>query len=150
MTAVNPLTLVDTNVLVYAVHPHEPRHAASRKLIDGAKRPDAGLCVAPQNIAEFYATVTNPRRVTQPKSPADAIEAVEALLAMPGLVLLSAPIDVVNTLLHLLRANPVAAQEVFDAQLVAVMLCNGVTAISTFNDSDFRKFPGITISHPPA
>ena len=42
----------------------------------------AGLCVVPQNLAEFYATVTNPRRVTQAKSTTEALDAIDDLLAL--------------------------------------------------------------------
>jgi hypothetical protein len=69
---------VDTNVLVYAVFPAMPEHAASRTLVDTAKATGADLCFAPQNLIEFYAVVTDPRRVTQPKSSDEALQAIDA------------------------------------------------------------------------
>jgi predicted nucleic acid-binding protein len=88
--------LVDTNVLVYALFPEAPQHAASRALIEVAKDPDAGLCVFPQMLAEFYSIVTNPRRVTLARSPEEALQAIEQFLALPGLTLLPLPADVVT------------------------------------------------------
>ena len=81
MTSVSEPALVDTNVLVYALFPAMPDHAASRALMDRAKAADANLCIAPQNLIEFFAVVTDPRRVTQAKTPRQ-IEALKP--AEPG------------------------------------------------------------------
>jgi len=54
MTIASEPALVDTNVLVYAVFPAMPHHAASRALLDTAKVAGANLCVAPQNLIEFW------------------------------------------------------------------------------------------------
>jgi len=64
-------SLLDTNVLVYAYYQQSPQHAACRALLDGA-----GLCVAPRNLSEFFAIVTSPKRVTQAKSPIEALDLV--------------------------------------------------------------------------
>lgn len=144
----SPAMLIDSNVLIYAAYPDEPHFAASRALIDSAKDPQANFFVAPQNVAEFYGTVTNPRRVTKSKTPLEALEAIETFLAFPGVTMLAVPVNVVSLLTELLRVSQVTAQDVYDAQLVAVMLGNEVTTILTFNDADFRRFPGITVTIP--
>src|SRR5207249_2124086 len=102
----------------------------------------------PQNVAEFYATVTNPRRVTQPKSSSEALDAIEDLLALPGLSLLPVPSDQVARWIRLLRQHPVQAQVAYDAQLVTTMLGNGVTRIYTYNAADFQAFTGIQVLTP--
>jgi len=61
-------SLVDTNILVYSASPAAVQYQASRALLESEIR----LCVAPQVLAEFYAVVTNPRRVTAPFSPSEA------------------------------------------------------------------------------
>ena len=73
------LALVDTNVLVYALYPESAHHAASRALLDKARTGSLPLCVTHQTIAEFYAVVTNPRRVAVPRQPEEAIDVIEAL-----------------------------------------------------------------------
>jgi predicted nucleic acid-binding protein len=104
-TSADP-ALLDTNVLVYAVFPAMPNHAASRALVDRAKAPAADLCVAPQNVVEFFSVVTDPRRVTQPKTPDEALQAIDDLLALPGLTLLPVPSDLVARWSQLLRQVP--------------------------------------------
>src|SRR4051812_21054247 len=119
--ATNPAQ-VDTNILVYAFYQGAPHHAASRALVDQAKSPGADLCIAPQSLAEFYSVVTNPKRVQPAKSAADALVAVTDILALPGLSVLPAPVDLVDRWVQLVRQNPVTGAKVFDVQLVATML----------------------------
>jgi len=140
--------LVDTNALVYALYKDSEHHGACRALLDAAQARDAALCVSPQNLAEFYATVTNPRRVAVPRSPEDALSAAEQILFMPGMTLLSVPTDVVARWMELARRRPVAGSRVFDLQLIATMLANGVSRIYTYNRSDFEPFEEIEVLTP--
>lgn len=140
--------LVDTNVLVYAVLPAMPQHAASRALVDRARAPGANLCVAPQNLVEFYAVVTDPRRVTPSRTPDEALQAIDDFLALPGLTLLAVPKDLIARWAQLLRQSPTTRKRAFDTQLVATMLGNGVPAIYTFNVADFRQFHQVQVFSP--
>jgi predicted nucleic acid-binding protein len=140
--------LVDTNVLVYALFPTAPQHADSRALVESAADPAAGLCVFPQILAEFFAVVTNPKRVSPAKPPGEALLAIERFLALPGLTVLPLPADVVPRWVGLVRAHPVKGGEVFDAQAAAAMLAHGLATVYTYNLGDFRGFPGITAKEP--
>src|SRR5262249_3463212 len=124
--------LVDTNALVFALFPSAPQHAASRALLDQAKDSGAGLCVFPQMLAEFFAVVTNPRRVSPPKTPEEALQAVEQFLWLPGLTLLPPPSDVVRRWVALVRVRPVTGGEVFDVQAAAAMAGHGIGTIYTY------------------
>jgi predicted nucleic acid-binding protein len=106
MTIASDPALLDTNVFVYAVFPAVPQYAASRALLDTAKKTGANLRVAPQNLVEFYAVVTDPRRVTQPKTTDEALKAIDDILALPGLVLLPVPPDLIARWQQLLRQSP--------------------------------------------
>src|SRR5947209_4961787 len=84
MTSVEP-GVIDTNVLVYAVDSSAPQHSASRALLDAARDPDTVLYLTSQILCEFYAVVTNARRVAVPRAPSDALSAISAILALPGI-----------------------------------------------------------------
>lgn len=140
--------LVDTNILVYALFEDSPHHAASHALVMRAGHADANLQITSQFLAELYSIVTNSRRVTPPRTPAEAITAIEAYLALPGFTLLAAPPDLVTRWCALLRQHPVVGADVFDLQLIATMLAGGVRRIYTFNTSDFRPFTQIEASAP--
>jgi predicted nucleic acid-binding protein len=141
--------LLDTNVLVYSAYPSAAQHTNSRALVESAKDPAAGLYVIPQILAEFFAVVTNPKRVTPPKTAEEALQAIEQFLALPGLTLLPLPADVVTRWIALVRANPVRGGEVFDVQAAAAMLAHGIMNVFTYNVDDFKGFPGISAKEPP-
>lgn len=142
------LAVLDTNVLVNSVYDQAEHFAASRALLETAKSEDAGLCLLPQNVAEFYAAVTNAKRVSEPKPPEIALAAIDDFLALPGITLLPVPSDIVDRLLALLRRRPVTATKVYDLQLIAAMLGNGVTRVYTFNSQDFEPFEEIDVLVP--
>lgn len=149
-TTVSDLSCIDTNVLVYAYFEGARHHAASRAFLERARLSDAGYCVTSQTLAEFYATVTNPRRVSDAKEPEVALKAIGELLALPGIHVLPTPTDVVETWVRLLRRRPVTAGDIFDLQLIAIMVGNGVHRIYTYNRDDFLPFDEIKVLEPPA
>jgi predicted nucleic acid-binding protein len=142
------LALIDTNLLVYAFYPEVPQHLAARWLLDQAQEETAGLCVSSQVFAEFYAVVTNPRRVSPALDSKAALQRIDEVRSLPGLTILPVPVDVIDRWMTLLRRHPVTRQRIFDVQLVATMLANGVTRIYTFNLKDFQPFPEITVIQP--
>jgi len=140
--------LVDTNVIVYALLPEADEHAAYRALFERAQSGVLALCLAPQVLAEFFAVVTDPRRVTAPREPAQALDAIRKYLTMPGLRLLPVPEDVVTRWVDLVERHPVTRGRVFDRQLAATMLGNGVTRIYTHNRPDFEMLAGVEVLTP--
>ena len=139
---------VDANILVYAFFRDTPQHAASRAWLDRAGRGDVKLCLTSQVLAEFFAIVTNPKRVSDPRTPDEAVLAIEAVLALPGAITLAVPPLVASRWLEMLRQHPVRGGAVFDLQLIATMAANGVERICTFNRADFEGFPGLEIITP--
>ena len=144
------IEMVDTNVLVYSVAASEPQSAASRSFVDRAKDPTAGLCVFPHLLAEFFAVITNPKRVASAKTPEEALVAIEEFLALPGLTVLPLPAEVVDRWVQLIRSRPAKRAEVFDRQTAAGMLIHGIETIYTYNLADFQGIPGITAKEPPS
>lgn len=150
MMSVSEPALVDTNVLVYALFPAMPDHAASRALLDRAKAADANLFISPQNLIEFFAVVTDPRRVTPAKTNDEALNAVADFLSQPGLALLPVPADLIKRWSQLIHQSSTTKKRAFDTQLVATMLGNNVLKIYTFNVADFQafSFAGIQVATP--
>ena len=138
--------LVDANVLVYAMDGDASQHAVSRALLDAASDHSTTLYVTSQVLCEFYSIVTNARRVSKPRSPADAIEAIADLLTF--LHVLPSPARAVEEWLDLLRRHPVTGGDAFDLQLVATMLANNVPRIYTFNAKDFEVFAELAVVTP--
>lgn len=138
--------IVDANVLVYAIDAASSQHLASRKLLEAAYDGSATLYITLQVLCEFYSIVTNPRRVAKPPTPADALTAISGFITR--LHLLPVPVDTVKKWLDLLKRRPVLGGDVFDLQLAATMLANGIQRIYTFNDQDFRAFTELIVLIP--
>lgn len=139
--------IIDANILVYAMAADAPQYAASRALLDVARDdPATALYVTSQILCEFYSVVINPRRVAQARSTVDALYAITGFLAF--LHVLPIPARAVESWMDLLRRRPVTGADVFDLQLVATMLANGVSRIYTFNGADFAAFPELAVITP--
>jgi toxin-antitoxin system PIN domain toxin len=141
---------LDTNVLVYALYADAEHHRPARILLDQAEHDDIGFCLTPQILTEFYAVVTNPRRVTEAKSPGEALDVIDTLLSLPGIILLSVPIDIVAQWTRLLRQYPVTGADVFDVLLAATLRSHGVSRLYTFNRADFERFDDLHVLTPAA
>jgi uncharacterized protein len=102
--------------------------------------------VTPQILSEFYAVVTNARRVAKPRSPAEALDAISDLLKF--LHVLPIPAHVVDGWMSLVRRHPVTGADVFDLQIVATMRANDVQRIYTFNVRDFEMIAAISAVTP--
>lgn len=83
-----------------------------------------------------------------PRAAGEAVEVIEALLAMPGITLLAAGSEVVGRWLAMVRASPVAGANVFDVQLAATALEAGVSKICTLNIAHFQRIAGIEVVTP--
>jgi hypothetical protein len=57
-------------------------------------------------------------------------------------------LDIVSRLTALLREHPVTGRKVFDVQLAATILGNGVRKLHTFNRLDFEPFTEIEVLTP--
>ncbi len=56
--------------------------------------------------------------------------------------------DVLETWHALVRDLGVSGKWAHDAHLAAIMKVHSVSTVLTFNGSDFKRFPGITVLHP--
>jgi predicted nucleic acid-binding protein len=115
-------------------------------LLDAGRTGTTTLYVTSQILCEFYSIVTNSRRVAKPRSAVDVIAAIGSLLSF--LQVLPIPARAVEGWLDLLRRRPVTGGEVFDLQLTATMLANGVNRIYTYNIADFKVYSELVVSEP--
>ena len=111
-------------------------------------RGELKLCLTSQILAEFFSIVTNAKRVSDPRTPDEAADAIEAILAIPGVILLPVASEVTWRWLEMLPRHPVRGGAVFDLQLIATISVNGVQQICTFNREDFEGFPDLQIVAP--
>lgn len=99
-------------------------------------------------IGEFLRVATHPRVLVPPSSDAEALGAIEALLESPTVRILSPGSRYWTLLSQLITASSARGNLVMDAQVAAVCLEHGATAILT-EDRDFRRFDGVTARRLP-
>ena len=135
--------LVDTNVLLRAAQEREPANTVVRTL----RRQRHVLCIAPQNIIEFWNVCTRPADVNGLGMSMSATERyVKELIQMFTIVPDS--LQTFEKWLELVVQHSVVGAKVHDARLVAVMQVHGIGAILTFNVKDFSRYDGVTAMHP--
>lgn len=140
--------LLDTNILTRCAqpaHPHHPlAHAAIAALVTAGHR----LCLVPQVLYEYFVVCTRPQQQNGGlgMSNADGVAEVKRLQSL--FALLPDPPDLYPVWLRLIQQHAVVGKRAHDTRLVAAMTAAQIPAILTFNASDFRPFPGITVLEP--
>ena len=142
------VALLDTNILIYAADETSPFYQAAKALREKGLRGEILLCICPQVLNEFFATVTNPQRVSNPRTQNEARLEMEKYFFSKNIIKIYPGSDVIEKTLDLLKRYEVTRQEIFDLQLVATMLSNNVTRLYTYNKDDFVKFKEIEVLSP--
>ncbi|WP_131105970.1 type II toxin-antitoxin system VapC family toxin [Ornithinimicrobium sufpigmenti] len=138
---------VDTNVLVYAHRADSPHHERASEVLRGLAAGRGTWAIPWPCLHEFLAVVTHPRIYRPPTTPAVAVEAVESLLALPNLRLLSETTDHGSILARLLHVPGAVGPKVHDARIAAICLGHGVDALWSA-DRDFSWFPELRVLNP--
>lgn len=138
---------VDTNILVYAHRSDSPWFMAERRALGSLVGGVASWAIPWPCIHEFLAISTHPRIYRPPTQLQRAIEQVSALLASPGLVLLSEPAGYWRVMTRLLAAGQASGARVHDARIAAICLCHGVSELWTA-DRDFTRLPELSTHNP--
>lgn len=139
--------LIDTNILVYAYNEDSPYHQRAKEIRDKAAEGVLFCCLTPQNLYEFFSTVTDSRKVSNPLPTNKALWEVEKYY--------SSRIDIIYSLettplkvIELAKKYKIKRQEIHDIHLLAAMIENEVFGIYTRNDAHFRKFEEIEVINP--
>jgi toxin-antitoxin system PIN domain toxin len=135
--AADPVFL-DTNVLVAATVATHPSHAAAVALLDRLTGEQAPLCISPQVCREFLVVLTRQPVEGRTFTVAEATASLDTWRSAASV--LDEDEAVLAELLSLVRARQVRGKQVHDANVVAVMLANGISRLATFNAADFQRF----------
>jgi uncharacterized protein len=140
--------LLDSNLLLYAVHERSARHHAAvawlTERLNGPRR--VGL--SRQSLAAFLRISTHPRAFDRPLEPAVAWERIADWLAAPAAWIPEPGHDHARLLGELVVRHEIRGNLVPDAQLAALALEHGLTLCST--DTDFARFAEIRWTNPLA
>ena len=142
------VSLLDTNILVYAADQTSPFHEAALTIREKGLKGETLLCICPQVLNEFFAIVTDLRRVSRPLNQRDAMLEMDKYFHSRNILKIYPGPEIIDRMMDLLKRYEIAKQEIFDLQLVATMLSNDVTRLYTYNQEDFSKFKEIEVISP--
>ena len=141
--------LVDTNVLLRLIQKIHPMRAEARRALLALRGRGEELCVAPQNVIEFWAVCTRPLDKNGLGLTAD--EAGRAVKKLTRLFALRPDSPAIFTEWEkLVVQHQVMGKQAHDARLVVAMRVHGLSHILTFNTDDFKRFTDITAISPQA
>ncbi len=140
--------LFDTNILVYAANKASPFHSKAKALREKAEKGILKTYISIQNLAEFYAVITDRKRVEKPLSPQVAKEEVKKYLEADFIRKIYPTEEVLKIAIELGHKYNICAQRFFDILLVATMLSKGISTIYTINVNDFKNIKEIKAVNP--
>ncbi len=142
--------LLDTNILLGLALATHHQTAAARAAVSELEARGARLCIAPQNLVEFYASVTRPKDAVPPGPGWKSKNALAALAGFEArFELLPDATPVFAQWRALVADCNVISRASHDTRLAAFCLVYGV-GILTANAKDFRRFQpqGLQIIEP--
>lgn len=135
----NTRPMVDANILVYAHNLDSPFHDGASRLLTRLIQ-EGGFTATSLILFEFFAVITNGRKVEAPLSAETALSVVKDCVE-------SERIDVLESVCDRLFWNWLAKYaastkryQVYDASIAYAMHINGISTIFTKNVRDFKKF----------
>lgn len=142
------LTLVDANLLLYAVNDQSPFSERARTWLTDRLNGPARVGLPWQSLGSFLRISTHPRAFERPIRSEEAWSSVEGWLA-PEVAWIPTPGPRhVELLSGLVTRHRVTGNLVTDAQLAALALEHGLTVYSA--DGDFARFSEIRWENPLA
>ena len=143
------MIFVDTNILLRSVDTSAQHYPIVEKALAELRGRQETLCIAPQNVVEFWSVATRPQGENGlGMSSSKAATEIAALLGLFSV--LSYRPEVLETWQRIVVAYGVSGKRAHDAHIVAMMRVHGVNKLLTFNGADFQRFEAVEIIEPAA
>jgi len=139
--------LLDTNILIYAYNQDSELHAQAINILRTALDKETRAFIADKSLYEFFAIITDPRRVEKPVEVAEAIDVINFLRESNIKIILTTH-KTLEILTNLLEKYSLKKQKIFDAVLAALAIENKIETILTRNDKDFTMIKEISAINP--
>jgi hypothetical protein len=140
--------LLDTHILVHAHNASSHHQSTASEILSKALESKIQACILPQILYEFYAVVTNPRRVDQPLSPDEAIAICEDFWLCKEIDVIEPQTSTTSLVFSLTRENHLSGARIFDCIIAATAKEQGIKDIYTENVSDFEIYDFLNVINP--
>jgi predicted nucleic acid-binding protein len=128
--------------------PADPSHAIAFRAVDALIAAGERVCLAPQNVTEFWSVATRPRGSANGLGMSVELVGLEVRRLIQVFELLPETDSIFPIWLRLVSDHGISGVHVHDARLVACMEANGIENLVTFNLRDFRSFTEIRVASP--
>jgi predicted nucleic acid-binding protein len=140
--------LLDTNILIHAYNRASPLHRKASDIIRRALRREIEVCIAPQILYEFFAVVTNPKRVEYPLSANEAADICLDLWECSEIEKINPTTATPLKVFKLIKQLKLSGGEIFDCVLAVTANENNIKEIYTENLEDFKHYNFLKASNP--
>jgi len=139
--------MVDTNILVYAHNQDSPYFTQAKSLlVDLIDK--GGFSISTLILFEFFAVITNGRKVETPLSSETALWVIDDMIESKNIDVLNVndAYDFFQWLRDYIKTTK--RYQIYDASIAYAMFQNEVTELYTNNTKDFKKFDVIKAINP--
>ena len=140
--------VVDTNVLVYSSVVNCLNHRQARQWLATLHEQEVELCITTQILREYLVVLTRSTIFEERFTVEQVLEELGALLQT--VTVLGESTVSAECLQDLVRRYQVRGKRIHDANIVAVMLVQGIVRLVTYNVGDFKQFREIMLEPMPA
>jgi len=132
--------LLDTNILVHAHNKASPFQEIASDVVRKAMRKEIEAYIAPQILYEFFAVVTNPKRIEHPLLLDEALDICLDLWECREIEKINPTLKAPKEVFYLVKKLKLSKGEVFDCLLAVTAKENGIEAIYTENIDHFKAY----------
>ena len=139
--------LLDTSALLRLLQPLHPQREVVRGAIKALGARGRDLHIVPQNLFELWVVATRP--AAQNGLGLSIPHATDELMRLKSMFPLLPDTPAIYPVWeNLVIQYRVSGKPAHDARLVAAMQVHGLTAILTFDRTEFSRYAGIEVVHP--
>lgn len=135
------MRIVDVNLLLYALDETSPRHGRARPWLEQTLSGGETVALPWTVLLAFVRLSTRAVVFTNPLTADEALDLVDAWLALPSVTVVHPGRRHAAVVRELLGAVGTAGNLVTDAHLAALAIEHGAELCSC--DADFSRFPGV-------
>ncbi|MEA2090696.1 MAG: PIN domain-containing protein [Thermoproteota archaeon] len=140
--------LLDTNILVHSYNRASLYQKRASDVVRKAVRGEIEACIAPQILYEFFAVVTDRKRVEHPLSVDEAVDICLDLWECRGIEKVNPTRMAQKEVFKFTKQLKLSKGEIFDCVLAVTAKENDVEMIYTENVDDFKAYSFLKVSNP--
>ncbi|EHO40233.1 PilT protein domain protein [Caldithrix abyssi DSM 13497] len=139
--------LIDTNIIIYAFNLDSEFNNQALRIMEDAINGEMKAYIADKSLYEFFAIITDSKRVEKPITVKEAIEVINFIISS-NIKLIMPSYNSMNILFNLLDKYHIKKKKIFDFVLASMAIDHKIKIILTGNDKDFSVIEELNVINP--